>query len=340
MAHIPAKRNELVDALKCFAIALVPAQHLLGLRSEFMYLPGAAWLHGVMLSFDMPLFTFLSGYVLVGREGGHAGRFIKNKALTLLVPYVAWIMLVMPVRHIPPSGWLPRLGSAMVDPHRGFQMWYLWVLFAAYVVFTLARMVSKSDAWTAMVAIGFAVLMFFPLPTFLGIDKIALLYPFLALGYLMGRHRNRLVPYDNWIAAAGVVAFVGLTAWNPGGVLVRYALAVAGITASWALYRSLPAPLISGQAWVGQKTLGIYGAQMLVLPYVMVGWGWWGAILSQITVMATSTAIAWALGLTTFTRAVFLGQWPRKRAAASTAVGAGGIAPVPAPEPAPESTLD
>ncbi len=87
---------------------------------------------------------------------------------------------------------------------------------------------------------------------------------------------------------------------------------MGGIAASWAVFRLQPSGLIGAQAWVGQKTLGIYGAQMLVLPYVMVGSGWPGAILSEITVMTTATLIAWALGLNTVTRALFLGQWPRK----------------------------
>ena len=319
MGTAPSQRNLLVDALKFFAIALVPAQHLLSLRSEFMHLPGASWLVAAMLTFDMPLFTFLSGYVLPGREGTHPLRFLRTKALVLLVPYLAWVALVMPLRHLPPADWLPRLGSALLNPHRGFQMWYLWVLFALFVLFTVVRLVSKADGWTAGVAIGVGVLLFLPLPQTLGADKIAWLYPFLVLGYLCGKHRASLRRYDPWIALGGSLVFVVLTVLRPGGVPALFAAGVGGIVASWALYRLMPAGLIRVQAWIGQKTLGIYGAQMLVLPYVMVGSGWPGAIASEITVMATSTLIAWVLGLTTVTRAAFLGQWPRKKRALSAA---------------------
>jgi fucose 4-O-acetylase-like acetyltransferase len=314
VGRAPSQRNLLVDALKFFAIALVPAQHLLSLRSEFMHLPGASWLVAVMLSFDMPLFTFLSGYVLPGREGTNPLRFLRTKALILLVPYVMWVALVMPLRHVPLSGWIPRLGSALVDPHRGFQMWYLWVLFALFVVFTLARLVGRSDVWTGGFALGMGALLVLPLPQTLGIDKIAWLYPFLILGYLCGKHRARLRRFDKWFALGGTTVFVVLTALRPGGVPALFAVGVGGIAASWAVFRLQPPALIRAQAWVGQKTLGIYGAQMLVLPYVMVGSGWPGAILSEITVMTTATLIAWALGLNTVTRALFLGQWPRKAA--------------------------
>ena len=312
MGTAPGQRNLLVDALKFFAIALVPAQHLLSLRSEFMHLPGAPWLVAVILTFDMPLFTFLSGYVLPGREGKNPLRFLRSKALVLLVPYLVWVAAVLPLRHVPPVGWLPRLASALVNPHRGFQMWYLWVLFALFVVFTAARLVSRSDVWMCVVAVGVGALLMLPLPQTLGADKIAWLYPFLILGYLCGKHRRSLARYDKWIAAGGSAVFVTLTILRPGNVPALFAIGVGGIVASWAVYRLVPTALIRAQAWVGQKTLGIYGAQMLVLPYVMVGSGWPGAIISEITVMTASTLIAWALGFNAATRALFLGQWPKK----------------------------
>jgi fucose 4-O-acetylase-like acetyltransferase len=307
-----SQRNLLVDALKFLAIAMVPAQHLLSLRSEFMHVPGASWLVAVMLSFDMPLFTFLSGYVLPGREGTSPLSFIRSKALVLLVPYLAWIAVVMPLRHVPPSGWLPRLAAALVNPHHGFQMWYLWVLFALFVVFTLARAVSTADAWTVAVAVVVGALLLLPLPQTLGADKIAWLYPFLVLGYMCGKHREALRRYDAWIAVAGIAVFAVLTALGSTAAPARFAVGVGGIVTSWAVYRLLPAGLIRGQAWVGQKTLGIYGAQMLVLPYVMVGSGWPGAIASEITVMTAATLVAWGLSLNKVTRAVFLGQWPKR----------------------------
>jgi hypothetical protein len=191
-------------------------------------------------------------------------------------------------------------------------MWYLWVLFALYVVFTLARLVSRSDLWTGGFALGIGALLFLRPPTTFGADKIVWLYPFLVLGYLCSAHRDSLRRYDKWIALGGTAAFVVLTALRSSMVPARFAVGVAGIVAAWAVYRLLPTGLIRAQAWVGRKTLGIYGAQMLVLPYVIVGSGWAGAIASEITVMTTSTLIAWVLGMNRVTGALFLGQWPRR----------------------------
>lgn len=308
------KRNELVDALKAFAIALVVLQHLLNLRPEFKTLPGAPQLVDAMFAFDMPLFTLLSGYVLVGREGPTPLRFLKGKALALLVPYLAWISLVMPLRHLPPADWLPRLGRALVNPHAGFQMWFLWVLFAMFIVFTLVRTLTRgSDIALGVSALLLAAALYLRLPDMLGLDKLCWLYPFLVAGYLIAKYRTQMRPADPWIAAVGIIGFPLLLWLDSPEPALRVVTAAVGTAAAWGVYRLLPEKLISWQAWAGAKTLGIYGAQMLVLPFVMVGggWGWFGVAASEITVMTAAILVTLVLERTAFTRAVFLGQWPR-----------------------------
>jgi fucose 4-O-acetylase-like acetyltransferase len=308
------KRNELVDALKAFAIALVVLQHLLNLRPEFKFLPGAPQLVDAMFAFDMPLFTLLSGYVLVGREGPTPLRFLRGKVLALLVPYLAWIALVMPLRHLPPGDWLPRLGRALVNPHAGFQMWFLWVLFAMFVVFTLVRTLTRgSDVALGVSAVVLASALYLHLPDMFGLDKLCWLYPFLVAGYLVAKYRTRMRPADPWIAAAGIIGFPLLLWLGSPDPALRVATAAAGTAAAWGVYRLLPERLISWQAWAGAKTLGIYGAQMLVLPFVMVGgtWGWLGVAASEVTVMTAALLVTLVLERTAVTRAVFLGQWPR-----------------------------
>jgi len=294
-----------------------------------MNLPGAHWAVLFMLSFDMPLFTFLSGYVLPGREGTKPSAFLRGKALVLLVPYFAWVTVEMLQRRTPPALWATRLFNAAIQPHLGYQMWYLWVLFALFVVFTLARVVSRSDIWLGALAVAMGSTLFFAAPTVAGIDKIVWLFPFFVLGYLCGKHRAALRRYDVAWAVGGVAGFAVLTWLRLPGVVPAFATAIAGISASWVLYRLLPKPVISAQAWVGRKTLGIYGGQMVLLPYLVVGSGWPGVIASEVLVMAGATLLAWALGFTTFTRAAFLGQWPKPARAPSEPA----IAPTSEPLP-------
>lgn len=304
-------RNELVDALKFFAVALVPLQHLLNLRSEFSHLAGARRAVEFMVSFDMPLFVFLSGFVLFGREGSDPRAFLKRRALSLLVPYFAWVSVEMLRLRVPIAKWPETLGWAAIQPHRSYQMWFLWVLFALFVVFTLTRMVSRADVALAAVGIGAEACRFLPTIKTAGLDKIFLLMPYLVLGYLVAKHREAIRHHEPVIALAGVAVFAGLSVFPNPTVPGQLVTAVAGITTAWALYRLLPESWVVFQARLGRRSLGIYASQMVTMPYVLLGTGWLGVALSQASTMVSSVLLARVLELTTVTRAIFLGQ-PRK----------------------------
>jgi fucose 4-O-acetylase-like acetyltransferase len=303
-------RNDLIDALKFFAIALVILTHVLRLRGEFIHLsPG---LLRIIVSFNLPLFTFLSGWVLAGREGSRPLRFLRGKALALLVPYFAWIAVEMPLRHVQPSGYVARLYHAALDPMAGMQMWYLWALFFMFVVFTLGRLVSTSEWWTAAVAVAVGSIALFIPGGASGIDRVTWLYPYLILGYLCAMHRPRLRRYDRLATAVAVVAFAALSAWPSGLLVFKFAAGAAGTVAACGLFGLVPRAALSWPARAGRLSLGIYGWQMVVFPFLIVGLGWPGAVASWFIVLAVATALSFVLSRFTVTRAVFLGQWPRR----------------------------
>lgn len=298
-------RNELIDALKFFAISLVVLQHLFNLRPEFKTL--APGLVEALFAFNMPLFVFLSGYVLLGRERDSALVFIKERALALLVPYVSWILVVMPLRHFQPAEWGPRLAGALLDPHLGFQMWFLLVLFWVLVVFRLGLLASAASWWIA----GFGLVVTIALNAVVGfghgMDKLAWLFPFLVAGYLVSRHREPLRRTIPLFTVGGIAGFAA-AAYYGFPYDWRYATAVAGITASWGLYRLLPRRLIAWQSWAGKRSLGVYGGQMVVFPFVLVGTGWLGAAASFVTVTAASLGLTLLLERSWLTRGLFLGS--------------------------------
>lgn len=303
-------RNVRVDALKCLAIAMVVLTHLLNLRSEFQGL--APWLVDVMVSFSMPLFAFLSGYVLFGREGDDPLLFLRGKALSLLGTYMAWVVVALVVRGFELSEWPRRIGRALVDPHAGFQMWFLWTLFCLLAIFTLVRQVSTSDSWLLGVALALGASLALPLPHLLGLDKIAWLYPFLVLGYFVARHRVQLRRFDKPAAMIALLGFPVLLLVDDPGVPVRFITAIAGIIAAWAVYRLLPREVVNAQAWVGRRTLGVYGWQMVVLPLFVIDAGWTGLTLSWAAVLAATLVLTVVLERFGVTRMLFLGQWPKR----------------------------
>lgn len=303
-----SERDLKVDALKCLAILLVIATHILSLRREFQQV--APSLVTWIVAFDMPLFAALSGWVLAGREGDHPGRFLRRKVLTLYVPYFAWIAVEAPLRRVTVAGVPFRLWQALVSPHAGMQMWFLAVLFWMFVVFTLTRLVSRSDIWTGAVALAVGAVGLFPRLTIMGVDKIAWLYPFFVLGYLLARNRGELhkLVSVGWAAAAAMAALAVLGHAALAGSYLA-ALALSGAVA--AVYFVLPHAILAAQAWLGRRTLGVYGAQMVVLPFLIVGSGWIGAISSWTLVAVAATLVAFALEHVPVARAVFLARWPR-----------------------------
>lgn len=290
-------------------MGMVVLTHVLGLRPEFKALSPQTV--DAMVTFNMPLFTLLSGYVLFGREATSPLRFLRGKALALLVPYLAWIAVELPLRDYPPSAWIPRLAGALVDPHLGLQMWFLWLLFWLFVIFTALRLISRDDRWLAAGALAAAATLFFWTGTAFGLDKLAWLYPFFILGYLVAKYRATLRRFDTAIIAVSFIAFPLLLWAGLPGTVARFATALAGVGASWGLFRLLPARMLAPLGFAGQKTLGLYGWQMVVLPYLIVGTGWLGASASWTLVMVVSLALTVVLERFAVTRAVFLGQWPK-----------------------------
>ncbi|HSK48680.1 MAG TPA: acyltransferase [Coriobacteriia bacterium] len=304
-----ARRNQLIDALRFVAIAMVVLTHVLNLRPEFKEL--APWLVRAMMAFNMPLFAFVSGYVLLGREGHSALRFVRGKALVLLVPYFAWITLEMPLRGVPIGDWPARLAWAAIDPRAGFQMWFLLVLFYAFVVFAVARSISTSTGFTATTGIVLAALPLLSLPDSNLLSRLCWLYPFVVLGYLSARYRGPLRKWDAAIALVGFIAYPLLLTSGWDGVAYRMAVGASGTVALWAAFRLVSANTLFPLGWLGQRTMGVYGWQMVILPFLIVGAGWWGATLSWILVTTVAVLLTLALERTSFTRAVFLGRWPK-----------------------------
>lgn len=304
-------RNQRIDALKCFAIGMVVLTHVLNLRWEFKSL--APWLVDAMLAFNMPLFALLAGYVHFGRDRGGV-RLIANKARALLVPYLAWIALVMPLRRLPASDWLPRAALALIDPHAGFQMWFLWSLFWVFVVFTVTRATPWPDVVAGGLALAAAAVWLGTPSKAFGFDKVAWLYLFFVLGYFTAKYRVHVRKWEWVVQALGVASFPLFVSF---GLVREYPLfaGLSGVAASLALYSVQPAVLLRPQARVGRRSLGIYGAQMIVLPFCIVGAGWGGAALSWTAAFVGSLVVTLVLERWAVTRAVFLGMWPRRRRA-------------------------
>jgi fucose 4-O-acetylase-like acetyltransferase len=134
----------------------------------------------------------------------------------------------------------------------------------------------------------------------------------LIVGYLASKHRASLRRFDVPVTVAAASAFGLLSVANSRLLVAQFAAGTAGAVAACGTFRFLPSAVSRTLAPLGRRTLGIYGWQMVVFPFLVVGQGWSGAVASWAIVLAVSTALAFVLDRFVVTRAVFLGQWPRK----------------------------
>lgn len=156
-------RNEKIDLLKGIAIILVVMGHAMS-GIEYMTLP-----FNIIYSFHMPLLFFLSGYLLemtkVKYEQMGILSFIRQKAVSLLLPYTAWTILVP---------WLTSMFSmevlhnslVSVTGIHGGGIWFLPVLFGlilmyAFVWFLRDMLFKQKDGFwkdVILLLVGVAVL--------------------------------------------------------------------------------------------------------------------------------------------------------------------------------------
>lgn len=326
-------RSDRIDALKFFAIALVVLGHVVDLSRYGGHLEPVLY---VIRTVNMPLFMFLAGYVLFGREGTSPVAFVRRKFLALIVPYFAWIGLDLVRSASPLSKWVPALAGAVVDPQVQGRKWFLYVLFVFYVLFTLVRLASDRDIALKIAAALTVGLTFLPEGEYFGRFNVQWLFTFFVAGYLIAKHRSRVPRVDRVAAVAttGVFAVLLATGWRPDGgagwppwffsyltglfaawrssatpvfLLWKYATAFAGIAATVSLYSLIDVRLLRAQAVAGRRSLGIYVTQgwLLVLA---VGSGALGAFVSSALVLVASLAVTMLLEKPTITRVLFLGM--------------------------------
>ncbi|GEO70622.1 acyltransferase family protein [Levilactobacillus acidifarinae] len=132
-------RIKWVDAAKGMAILLVVYGHALeGTHANIQFNNLAyEYQHGLIYSFHMPLFFLLSGYFINSWLHRPAGVAIKQKVVSLLVPYVVWsilqgaLMVVMHSKSTVNHGWKTLL-LIPIEPLD--QFWFIYAMFFGLMI--------------------------------------------------------------------------------------------------------------------------------------------------------------------------------------------------------------
>ena len=194
------KRNLSFDALKGIAAFLVVVGHIcMGL----MQMNNEVILHDIIYSFHMPLFIFVTGFFLpkaLNRIEGisEAISFLRDKAVRLLIP----LMFIPTLYFYITNGSWDNFIKILVGPH-----WFTYVLFSLYVWVLICYLIGRKVIGLYNEGMKYADIAILVLSVFIlqGISsyaysvnsyysnglllyKIRSLYPFLLLGYAIGRY--------------------------------------------------------------------------------------------------------------------------------------------------------
>jgi fucose 4-O-acetylase-like acetyltransferase len=248
---------------------------------------GLLWFNTVLVV-NMPLFFFVSGYLLFKPVMPPWVGVVRKRVDSLIVPYASWLVIaaVIDVVVLSPSAGARRLVLGLVEPRQG--LWFLYVLFECVVIFALLHMVSQRPTWLVISSLALAVGITFLPPhesDLLGKTNLQYLLPYLAIGFVFARTKARWRPHVLAIAVVVSVLFVALGAlllvpandgwWRaalvsagaPGIVQVaasriaRYSLGIAAVVAAFSWSLLLGGPVGRAVAVVGVSSIGIYATQ-------------------------------------------------------------------------------
>lgn len=270
----PKPRDPRIDAMRWGAMIVVIIGHALLTRpaSDSIGTIGVA----AILSFNMPLFAFLTG--LVTRRVDILKRFAQ-----LMVPYVVWLALyyfLLPGESAEPT-FLGHMADGILSPTGAAKPWFPYALFMCLVLFWATERIPR-----VRVLVAAGMLLFTPGMALLGIDRVFWLFPYLVGGWLVGSASSleRLRPLP--------ALFIGVAVWSAavwldlrygalwsavlqqdsgvGGLVesldtrlvargVALAAASSGILWFVALYRL--GRRFRFQSYLGQHTLGMFFTQ-------------------------------------------------------------------------------
>jgi fucose 4-O-acetylase-like acetyltransferase len=328
------QRDPRADALKGFAILLVVVGH--AIQEPYHYGLGHNLVFRFIYSFHMPLFMFVSGYVAALSTKPANARFIWNKSIRLILPFLAWhaTRYVIYDRHRD-YGLVSYWHHLLLAPDHDHGLWFLWVLFLCFCLLVPALRIER---WMGSAALVLALVFSqFLTGRFAGLAMVKWFFPFFIAGYVLKRHSFRI----SWLWSLPLAAaFLPLGAiWERRSVpdivtrlanelaalhfsavannipnWYQYLTAFAGIAFAFALYRLVKNShtTVAVFCWLGVRSLTIYCAQFFFLHFGF-GSGPFLVLTRSLIAIVASLLLGAILSKFWLTNLLFLGTKPRWR---------------------------
>ena len=288
------KRNFTIDALKGFAMLLVVIGHSIYVTYDD---PNRGFLFSAIYSFHMPLFMFISGYVTYKKDRVIDCKWLKNRFVSLVVPFVAWIF----IPYIWGGNWnTTELSNQIVNVIKrpDYGLWFLWILFLNCCLLFLWNAVKQiiSSKYDEIVLIAMVIvlnvinILIDGGNGWLGLGLWAWYSVFYVAGYIWANHKQLYANRQRIITLIGSVLFVLLVPqWQrtdfpifiqpyegvlPGGIIViiskifNYIVGFTGILFSVMIVRLIPLMCKKILAYLGKYTLEIYVLHLYIFSLV------------------------------------------------------------------------
>ena len=197
--HGIATRQTWMDVVRGVCIILVLFLHS---YSVTKHLPDTEMIKAVNWVFGpyrMPLLMFLSGALLHRSLGKDTQPYIQGKLATIFWPFMLWSLLVLAAEQRFTLEYILKLPISAPTV-----LWYLWFLFAYYMIALVLHRLKVNFILVAVVALISSLF----LPDFLRMSRFAYLLFFFLLGAVVVQRDLRIA--NRWVMAAlAAVVLVG-----------------------------------------------------------------------------------------------------------------------------------
>ncbi len=273
-----------IDALRGFTMFLVVLNHVAALCWQIT--PGTPSFHTYLTQIRMPMFFFISGFVLykagVEWNGSYIVSFFKKKIPVQLISPFIFFAIFLYINDV-------TLYEGILSKTKcGY--WFTLVLLEFYVFYAVVRYFVRGR-WSAWILIAMGIAMFWLCRTTMTLhhhtadNLLALLsahqwrfFLFFVLGTLAKEHFDKVQQWldGKWLLPVCIVFFIVVNAL--GGILpvkaipVKGLLSLTGLIVLFAFFRrkqdlfSRDNALGRTMQYVGRRTLDIYLIHFFVLP--------------------------------------------------------------------------
>ena len=273
-------RIEFIDAMRGFTMILVVSHHV----ATFCWriTDQVPSVHEYLVQFRMPLFFFISGFVLykagVTWDLQQVIRFFKKKIpVQLLSPLVFFLLFI----YVTDRSMVDAIGN-----HVKYGYWFTFVLLEYYVFYAVTRFCIRTR-WASVVLVALGLVLYTGIQNTVPVSPYILgvlstiqwkFFIFFVLGTLVKEYYPRVEAYldSKWLMAVVVAfyflvnAFRDLIHVHP--LAVSFSLSLTGLMVVFAFFRSKQSLFardrVLGRSlqYIGRRTLDIYLIHFFLIP--------------------------------------------------------------------------